>query len=206
MDDSSLLQQASYLTNGFYFKVPQISGLLNYLLWLFLPDVSTRKMLVYPPNSQVDFRAACFCHQKVIDVGYVCSVCLSVFCSFTPICTTCNCNFRFDVNMLKKATSLKKGLIRTQHLQPDQPVIQEQSESQSRLISQFQDTSINSPQERLLAGGDAMEVNSPMRAKPTAVLTTKIITAQANPKSNANQSKAGSSSDKNFDDSFDMLE
>lgn len=107
-EDSSLLQQASNLTNGFYFKIPQISGLLNYLLWLFLPNESTRKILVYPPNAQVDYRAACFCHRKLIDVGYVCSVCLSVFCSFTPICSTCDCNFQFDVNMLKKASSLKQ--------------------------------------------------------------------------------------------------
>ncbi len=107
-EDSSLLQQASNLTNGFYFKIPQIHGLLNYLLWLFLPNQSTRDILVYPPKSQVDYRAACFCHRKLIDVGYVCSVCLSVFCSFTPICSTCDCNFQFDVDMLKKASSLKQ--------------------------------------------------------------------------------------------------
>ncbi|CAF0791422.1 unnamed protein product [Brachionus calyciflorus] len=111
LQESSLLQQASNLTNGVYFKIPQINGLLSYLLWLYLPDESTRKMLVYPPKTDVDYRAACFCHHKLIDVGYVCSVCLSVFCSFTPICTTCNCNFRFDVNMLKKASSLKQGLM-----------------------------------------------------------------------------------------------
>lgn len=108
VQDSSLLQQASNLTNGFYFKIPQISGLLNYLIWLFLPNEQTRKTLVYPPNSQVDYRAACFCHKRLIDIGYVCSVCLSVFCSFTPICSTCDCNFQFDVNMLKKASSLKQ--------------------------------------------------------------------------------------------------
>lgn len=117
LDDSNLLQQASNLTNGLYFKIPQINGLLNYLLWLYLPDYNTRKMLVYPPKVQVDYRAACFCHQKLIDTGYVCSVCLSVFCSFTPICTTCNTNFRFDVNMLKKATSLKQGLLRSKSQQ-----------------------------------------------------------------------------------------
>lgn len=111
LDDSNLLQQASSLTNGLYFRIPQINGLLHYLLWLYLPDLSARKMLVFPPKIQVDYRAACFCHQKLIDVGYVCSVCLSVFCSFTPICTTCNTNFRFDVNMLKKASSLKQGLL-----------------------------------------------------------------------------------------------
>lgn len=145
VDDSNLLQQASSLTNGLYFKLTQINGLLHYLLWLYLPDVRTRKMLVYPPKIQVDYRAACFCHQKLIDVGYVCSVCLSVFCSFTPICTTCNTNFRFDVNMLKKASSLKQGLFVRQKSSSSQPSSQQQQQQQlnsqtSRMISLNEDS------------------------------------------------------------------
>ena len=30
-----------------------------------------------PPQDAVDFRAVCFCHHDVVDVGFVCSVCLS---------------------------------------------------------------------------------------------------------------------------------
>lgn len=45
--------------------------------WLFLTDPSTRGKLTLPPRAQVDYRAACFCHRTLIDVGYVCSVCLS---------------------------------------------------------------------------------------------------------------------------------
>ena len=40
------------------------------------------------------FRAACFCHRELIDVGFVCSVCLSIFCKFSPICTTCHTVFK----------------------------------------------------------------------------------------------------------------
>lgn len=129
-EDSSLLQQASNLTNGFYFKIPQINGLLNYLLWLFLPNANTRQILVYPPNAQVDYRAACFCHRKLIDVGYVCSVCLSVFCSFTPICSTCDCNFQFDVNMLKKASALKQFNFNSLKSNPGSQKIQSQPQQQ----------------------------------------------------------------------------
>lgn len=25
----------------------------------------------------MDFRAACFCHKRVVDIGFVCSICLS---------------------------------------------------------------------------------------------------------------------------------
>ena len=43
----------------------------------FLPGPSARKHLTQPTQDQVDLRAACFCHRKIIDIGYVCSVCLS---------------------------------------------------------------------------------------------------------------------------------
>lgn len=141
IDDSNLLQQASSLTNGLYFRIPQLNGLLHYLLWLYLPDLSARKKLVYPPKVQVDYRAACFCHQKLIDVGHVCSVCLSVFCSFTPICTTCNTNFRFDVNMLKKASSLKQGLlVRQQKSGGGSATASSQQPSSARMISMNEDS------------------------------------------------------------------
>lgn len=45
--------------------------------WVFLPDPHTRVKLLLPPAIKVDYRAACFCHRELIDIGYVCSVCLS---------------------------------------------------------------------------------------------------------------------------------
>lgn len=45
--------------------------------WVFLPDCEQRAQLVLPPPVHVDYRAACFCHRNLIDIGYVCSVCLS---------------------------------------------------------------------------------------------------------------------------------
>jgi len=90
----SLLQQGCDITNGLYLKVPQISALLQYLLWVFLPEPPIREKLVLPPPVKVDYRAACFCHRELIDVGFVCSVCLSIFCKFSPICTTCHTVFK----------------------------------------------------------------------------------------------------------------
>lgn len=46
----------------------------------FLADAQARLALVNPTQDTVDFRAACFCHRRVIDTGFVCSVCLSIFC------------------------------------------------------------------------------------------------------------------------------
>jgi transcription initiation factor TFIIH subunit 3 len=47
--------------------------------------------LVSPSTVSVDFRAACFCHRKVIDMGFVCSICLSIFCEVPQDaeCLTC---------------------------------------------------------------------------------------------------------------------
>lgn len=96
---SSLLQQAADLTGGIYLQVPRVSGLLQYLLSVFLPSSKMRTSLLLPDSRSsglsfgVDFRAACFCHKRLIDIGYVCSVCLSVFCEFNPICPTCNTPF-----------------------------------------------------------------------------------------------------------------
>lgn len=43
----------------------------------FLPPPSIRKTLAVPTQDKVDFRAACFCHKNIVDIGFVCSVCLS---------------------------------------------------------------------------------------------------------------------------------
>jgi len=110
LQDSGLLQQGSDITGGLYLKVDQLGGLLQYLTWLFLPSPHLRKMLGAPPPVKVDYRAACFCHRQLVDVGYVCSVCLSIFCKFSPVCTTCHSVFKAPGKPphKKKKTSDKK--------------------------------------------------------------------------------------------------
>lgn len=93
--DCGLLQQGADITGGSYLKVPSMSGLLEYLLWVFLPSKTLRSRLVLPKADVVDYRTACFCHRNLVEVGYVCSVCLSIFCTFAPICSTCRTHFKF---------------------------------------------------------------------------------------------------------------
>ncbi|KAG7387509.1 General transcription factor IIH subunit 3 [Phytophthora pseudosyringae] len=88
-EHSSFMQQAAYLTGGIYYKPNDHSGLLQYLISIYLPDPSMRKLLKLPSQDSVDFRAMCFCHREVISTAYVCPVCLSLFCEFRPICSTC---------------------------------------------------------------------------------------------------------------------
>ncbi|XP_059482008.1 general transcription factor IIH subunit 3 [Neocloeon triangulifer] len=92
--ESSLLQQGCDITGGQYFRAPQPQGLLQYLLWVFLPEPLLRNKLALPPRVKVDYRAACFCHRELVDIGFVCSVCLSIVCKFSPICTTCHTVFK----------------------------------------------------------------------------------------------------------------
>ncbi|OQN97319.1 hypothetical protein B0A48_16383 [Cryoendolithus antarcticus] len=96
---STFLQQAADATGGLYIACTTPiahAGLLQYLMLAFLPDATSRRNLVMPGGSGgegegVDFRAACFCHRRIVDVGYVCSICLSIFCEVVPegVCLTC---------------------------------------------------------------------------------------------------------------------
>lgn len=54
-----------------------------------------RKVILKPADHDVDFRSSCYCHKTVIDIGYVCSVCLTVFCKFHPVCLCCHSKFEF---------------------------------------------------------------------------------------------------------------
>ncbi|CAG8278018.1 unnamed protein product [Penicillium nalgiovense] len=89
--DAVFLQQASDATKGVYMALAEPRGMLQYLMMAFLPDQRSRRHLVLPTRVDVDFRAACFCHRRVVDVGFVCSICLSIFCEPPPggDCMTC---------------------------------------------------------------------------------------------------------------------
>ena len=91
---ATFLQQATYITRGTFLSPPPASaadprlntlhtqGLLAYLM-LGFSAASARDVanaLVAPSADAVDFRAACFCHRRVVDTGFVCSICLSIFC------------------------------------------------------------------------------------------------------------------------------
>jgi len=107
LNPSGFLQQASDITGGIYFNVEDISGLLQYMLWMFLPDVNLREKLELPISLQIDYRAACFCHRQLVDVGFVCSICLSIYCQFMPKCLTCQTKFKLP-SLMSKPKKKKK--------------------------------------------------------------------------------------------------
>ncbi|KAK9743388.1 hypothetical protein RND81_03G236000 [Saponaria officinalis] len=86
---SAFLQQASYITGGVYLKPQQLDGLFQYLSSVFATDLHSRNFIQLPKPVGVDFRASCFCHKSTIDMGFICSVCLSIFCADQKKCSTC---------------------------------------------------------------------------------------------------------------------
>jgi len=91
--DTVFLQQAAHLTGGSYLYLEHKEALLQYLIMTFLPPPRLRRFIATPTQDKVDFRAACFCHKDIVDVGFVCSVCLSIFCQPVPVCSTCRTKF-----------------------------------------------------------------------------------------------------------------
>ncbi|CAI9767337.1 unnamed protein product [Fraxinus pennsylvanica] len=90
---SAFLQQASYITGGVYLKPQLLDGLFQYLTTVFTTDLHSRSFLQLPKPVGVDFRASCFCHKNTIDMGFICSVCLSIFCKHHKKCSTCGSIF-----------------------------------------------------------------------------------------------------------------
>ncbi|TDZ58480.1 General transcription and DNA repair factor IIH subunit tfb4 [Colletotrichum trifolii] len=89
--ESTFLQQASYITDGTFMRAASPMGLLSYLMFAYSADAEARSSLIPPTHHTVDFRAACFCHGRVVDTGFVCSICLSIFCDVpdNAECLTC---------------------------------------------------------------------------------------------------------------------
>lgn len=95
--DQVFLQQACDSTNGIYMDISERNaktpkGLVQYLLSGFISDPSLRPHVVLPTQSNVDFRAACFLTKQVVDIGYVCSVCLCIMSQIpsNKRCPTCD--------------------------------------------------------------------------------------------------------------------
>ena len=92
-NDSAFLQQAAHITGGVYYKPRAFHDLLQHLLSTSGADRSTRRLLQLPGQRGVDFRASCFCHRRPLDSGFVCSVCLSIYCTKIRVCPTCGAAF-----------------------------------------------------------------------------------------------------------------
>lgn len=115
--ESVFLQQAGYITKATYtrvvvnpitlpgtdFPLKDVSSthgfssnpLLQHLIMTYLADSDSASVLATPKRGDVDLRAACHCHKKVIDSGVFCPVCLAVYCTPLPQCSLCGSKFPY---------------------------------------------------------------------------------------------------------------
>ena len=96
---SMMLQQAAFLTGGFYKCValssPLQHTLAQYLIMHCLPDLCGRRFVSSPPAGQLETRALCFQSRQPVQIGFACSVCLAVFSDDKKIrCPICDSRFK----------------------------------------------------------------------------------------------------------------
>ena len=69
--------------------------LVEALQFHLAPFAVIGSLKVRPPEATQEMNAVCACHNRVIDKGYVCSICLSIYCSDSAsICTVCGSRIR----------------------------------------------------------------------------------------------------------------
>lgn len=107
--DSAFLQQAAHLTNGIYYKPHRGKALLQYMLSVSGVDLFTRQHIRLTASRAVDFRASCFCHKRPIEIGYVCSVCLSIFCEERLVCPTCGADYKASTSHMQESGGRRAG-------------------------------------------------------------------------------------------------
>lgn len=103
----ALLQQASALSGGRFEALPPTSlagrhrlsdACTAMLLFHFLPGAAARRELKAMDEVVHNYAAVCKCHAAAREIAFVCSCCLSIYCSDDlAICTTCGTRLRPDV-------------------------------------------------------------------------------------------------------------
>lgn len=83
---TSFLQQACDSTNGIFMKIKHAHGLVQYLLSAYSVEPTMRTHVNMSTQRDVDFRAVCFLTKNVVDIGFVCSVCLCSKCITSYFC------------------------------------------------------------------------------------------------------------------------
>lgn len=88
-----ILQQAADITGGSFLHAKKPQTLLKILMTNMLTDPTHRAVFSKLSHNSVDYRASCACHHQLVSSGWVCSICLSVLCQYTPICKVCKAAF-----------------------------------------------------------------------------------------------------------------
>jgi transcription initiation factor TFIIH subunit 3 len=93
MENSLFQSQAAFLTNGCYYQTSNLKEFMQVLFTIFIVPKKSRSDLILPNQLVTDQRPLCFCHKKVLEIGFVCTICLSIYCSKISVCASCGTEF-----------------------------------------------------------------------------------------------------------------
>ena len=86
----AIFGQIVEVVDGIYQHCNNLSQLFHFLNNCFLSSSTMRQKLIsYSSQARVDYRAASFDTGQLVDVGFVCSICLAVYEHFSPVCGSC---------------------------------------------------------------------------------------------------------------------
>jgi len=94
------LQQGCDITGGRYFSMDKYpKSLLGCIVRNF--SISDRGLHLFPAISEleVDYRFPCRCHNRLVDLGYICASCLSVHCRPAVKCVGCGASFMPQISV-----------------------------------------------------------------------------------------------------------
>lgn len=92
-ENSLFLSQASFLTNGYYYQTTLQKELIQVLFTIFIVPKNLRSDLILPEQQVTDLRPLCFCHKNTLEMGHVCTICLSIYCGRVDVCSSCGTTF-----------------------------------------------------------------------------------------------------------------
>lgn len=93
-ENSLFLSQASFLTQGYYYQTTYQKELIQVLFTIFIVPKKLRSDLILPNQEVTDLRPLCFCHKKTMEMGHVCTICLSIYCGKVDFCRSCGTKFK----------------------------------------------------------------------------------------------------------------
>ncbi|KAI6242737.1 hypothetical protein M3Y99_00180000 [Aphelenchoides fujianensis] len=91
-----LLRQACDISGGVHRQVEKIEHLLQFLIVTIRASANNKlaqNLFVLRNHERIDYQTACYCHNKISSLGFVCSVCLAVHCERKAQCAACGTVF-----------------------------------------------------------------------------------------------------------------
>lgn len=96
----AIFSQVVEVSNGIFQHCSNLTQMFHYLNQIFISNDAIRKNFINTSSqARVDYRAASFDKGNLVEIGFVCSVCLAVYEEFSPVCGSCGNLAKIDFGM-----------------------------------------------------------------------------------------------------------